>query len=57
MEGLLFGILRYDSGDMLTNKACTGPLTFKLFKNSPREISSYGKIQREKKKQINETFP
>ena len=55
MEGLIFGILRYDNGDMPTNKTWTGPLTFKSFKNSPGEISSYRKILR--KKQINETFP
>jgi len=38
MEGLIFGILRYENGDMLTNKACTGPSAFKSFLNVPEKL-------------------
>ena len=43
MEGLIFGILRYNNGDMPTNKTCTGPLTFKSFKNSPEKLVRTGR--------------
>lgn len=52
---LIQKLIKYHKSHVLPNKAFTGPLTFKLFKNSSREISSYRKIPR--KKQINEIFP